>query len=210
MTRSITIALLALLSLISTVSAQSVQRRTLGVNFRDGVPALSFSARDLITNDIRQKLTRGTRQLMVMRVYAYLQSRERPIAITQTSCEVTYDVWEEEFRVQKADAANETTVRVATLEQVIDRCLVVHDLRVGQPADWRAFQGRQVSFAAILEFNPMSRATVRRVRQWLSHPGGGRLEGEAFFGSFVSIFINRNIGDAERTLRFESQTVLVP
>ena len=31
--------------------------------------------------------------------------------------------------------------------------------------------------------------------------------GEAFFGSFVSLFVNRRIGSAERVLRFRSQTV---
>ena len=62
----------------------------------------------------------------------------------------------------------------------------------------------------IVELNPMSQDTVQRIRRWLAQPNGNQLDGNAFFGSFVSIFVTRKMGNAEKTLTFRSELFSVP
>jgi hypothetical protein len=83
-------------------------------------------------------------------------------------------------------------------------------LPVGGERVWSAQRGARVYFAVLVEFNPLSPDTVRRIRRWLADSGGGPVHNDAFFGSFVSLFVNRRIGSAERAISFQSQPVRVP
>lgn len=191
--------------------AQSVPLRTFGINWRGSTPRLAFSARDLITADVERKLQSGLPQTITMRVYAYDEIHGNPVALAPQSCRVVYDLWEEVYRVQVQNAAAQGSEAVTTLAAVAQRCLVVRGLSPGLDSEWSARRGHHVYFAAIVELNPMSADTVERIRRWLARPqGGGRVEPDAFFGSFVSVFVNRRVGAAERTITFRSQSVEVP
>lgn len=182
----------------------------MGVRWERSIPRVSFSARDVASAKVRKKLSSGLPQTLVMRVYAYRKSG-RPIALAVRSCRVVYDLWEEHYRVELHTATTDRSELLRDLSDVVNRCLVARRLPVGRAADWRDRSGRDVHFAVLVEFNPLSPDTVERIRRWLARPArGGSFEGDAFFGSFVSLFVNRRIGDAERALRFRSQVVRVP
>lgn len=183
-------------------------QRHVGVHWVDGAPAVDFSALDLADRAMREKLASGLPQTLVMRVYAYAESGQ-PIAMAPRSCRVTYDLWEEVYRVQVEEAGVDRVESFRGLDGVLRRCLVARRFAVGAASDYAARGGQPIYFAAIVELNPLSPDTVHRLRRWLARPaGGGRVGGgEAFFGSFVSLFVNRRIGSAERVLRFRSQTV---
>jgi hypothetical protein len=55
------------------------------------------------------------------------------------------------------------------------------------------------------DLNPVSQETMTEVRRWLSQSTGGLDRGGLFFGSFVSVFENPKIADADRVLRVRSQ-----
>jgi hypothetical protein len=200
----------AVLLVCGTVRAQEVPQRRLGVSWDDGAPRLTFSARDLVNREAREKLESGLPQTIAMRIYAYRDGASDPLAITVRSCRVVYDLWEEVYRVQVQTARQDRTYSEDDIDGVLERCVVVRRGRVGRASDYRRARGRRVYFAALFELNPMSTDDVERIRRWLARPSGGRVEGEAFFGSFVSLFVNRRIGEAERIRRFRSQTVRVP
>lgn len=196
--------------LAQTASAQSVASRRMGVRWNGQVPHLTFSARDLVTADARRKLDSGLPQTIVMRTYAYPQRGRRPIAVGGRSCRVVYDLWEEVYRVQIQTETDDRSVTLSSIDQVLSRCLVSRTVALGTSEEWARHGGQSVYFAVLVELNPLSPDTVQRIRRWLARPGGGRADGEAFFGSFVSLFVNRRIGEAERTLRFRSQALEVP
>ncbi len=198
--------------LASTVARaqDEVPRRRLGVAWDEGAPRLTFNARDLINVEAREKLESGLPQTIAMRIYAYRDGESDPLAITVRSCRVVYDLWEEVYRVQVQSARTDRTYNEDDFEGVLERCVVVRRWRVGRASDYRAVRRGRVYFAALFELNPMSTEDVERIRRWLARPSGGRVRGEAFFGSFVSLFVNRRIGEAERIRRFRSQRVRVP
>lgn len=204
-----TLAVLACLA-PSVANAQEVPERRLGVHFDEGTPQLDFSAIDLADRSVREKLRSGLPQQLVLRIYAFGTGRD-PIAVAARSCRVTFDLWEEVYRVELQDARGDHTETHRSLRGVLRRCLRAERVRVGRASDYASRIGQDLYFAVLVELNPLSPDTVHRLRRWLSRPaGGGRVGGEAFFGSFVSLFVNRQIGAAERTRRFRSQTVTVP
>jgi hypothetical protein len=60
----------------------------------------------------------------------------------------------------------------------------------------------------IVEVNPVNAQMVEQMRRWVSRPAGstGIGPGDALFGSFVGLFV-RQIGTADRTLRFRTQAI---
>lgn len=191
--------------------AQPLPGRTFGVNWRDGVPYLSFSARDLATTAVRRKLDSGLPQNIVLRVAAYRPSDTRtPVASAALSCRVTYEFMEERYRVQVPTPEGDRTMSIPTLDGVIRRCLEVRGMQVGQRSGWRTRSGDRVRFLVLIEFNPLSPHTREQIRRWLANSSGGPAGNDAFFGSFVNVFVSHRVGSAERVLRFQSQPVLVP
>lgn len=206
------VALLASLHTPRAHSQQSnVRQRTLGVFWRDAIPHLSFSARDLSRPSLTKKLMSGLPQTLVMHVVAYPERRREPVALSTTSCRVVYDLWEEVFRVHRDIDGLERASTVRTIPEVHELCLVVRNRPIGRAEDYAAVQGETVYFAVAVEQNPISRGTVERIRRWLSRPHqSGTMGGDAFFGSFVSVFVNRQIGTAERILQLRSPGHVVP
>jgi hypothetical protein len=80
---------------------------------------------------------------------------------------------------------------------------------VGTPADVE--HKKKIYVGSLIELNPLSNSTVARIRRWLARPRGEyNVESKSFFGSFVSLFVNDRIGNAERVLRVKSQDVELP
>ncbi|MCB9595582.1 MAG: hypothetical protein H6719_22870 [Sandaracinaceae bacterium] len=211
MKRFFSMALLALWLVPAAASAQgSIPERRFGVQWREGVPSVHFSAVDLADESLRERLESGIWERLVMRIYAYRANGD-PIAVSVRSCRIQWDVWPQEYVVQYRSSDADRDETHASLDAVLSRCLVADRVAVGQARDYASLHGERIYFAALIELNPLTPAQIHRLRRWLSQPaGGGRIGGEAFFGSFVSLFVNRRIGSAERTLRFRSQRVAVP
>lgn len=201
---------LVLLCAAGTHGQEGIPPRRLGIRWQGSVPQLTFSARDLVNQEVRKKLRSGLPQTIELQVLA-LEKSKKPVAVTARSCRVVYDLWEDVYRVQILTPRKDRSVLVRSLDDVLDRCVVARRLQIGRAQEWEGRTGHQVHFAVLVEFNPMSQHTVERIRRWLARPTGGRgFEGDAFFGSFVSLFVNRRLGDAERVIRFRSQPIAVP
>lgn len=196
---------------LATAAVADVAPRRMGVEWIEGVPHVSVSARDLATPKVVRKLKSGLPQTLVLRLYAYADRRSQPLALHPRSCRVAYDLWDEVYRVEREPRTATGDGRVEQLEDVLRLCLALRRVPVGTREVYEGRSGQQLYFAAIVEFNPMSRRTVERIRRWIARPSGSpALSGDAFFGSFVSLFVNRRIGEAERAVQFRSQWVDVP
>lgn len=189
----------------TTARAQDVPRRTITARFEGGVARVDVEASDLADDALRRRLSSGLTQRLVTRVYAFQGDAATPIAIGVRACRVGWDPWALAFTVDVQTESSDRSATMRSMDEVLDACLDLRGLRVGRPQDWAAARGARVWFAAIVELNPLSPETVHRIRRWLARPDGAAMSGDAFFGSFVSLFVNRRIGDAERTLRYRSR-----
>jgi hypothetical protein len=178
------------------------------VTWAGHIPRVGFSVDDFVTPEVVKKLKSGLPQTIVTRVYAYSERSQRPLAVSARSCRVVFDLWAEVYRVQEEDEHRDRTRTAKKLDDAVASCLQATGMPVGDGLD--AHRGERVYFAVMVELNPLSPDTVRRIRRWLSRSTGQQLQGEAFFGSFVSIFVSRQMGTAERTATFRSPALDVP
>lgn len=196
-------------SLARAQDVSNVAVRPMAVRWHEGAPLVNFSVRDFISKEVKKKLESGLPQRIVTRVYVFPERGERPIAITAASCRVVYDLWEGVYRVEEQTPAIDRARTARDPADALATCLEPKTLAIGDRAAFAKLAGRPVYFGVIIELNPLSADTVQRIRRWLSR-AGGELGGDAFFGSFVSIFVSRQLGAAERAFSFRSALHTVP
>lgn len=192
--------LIALISLVAAVAyAQSnLPVRDVGVVWSRGAPRVSFSAEDLADEHVREELSGGLRKRLVVTVRSHLQGSNWQMAVRQFGCDVTRDLWEDGYLVRIGTRSE----RFKTLEQVLDRCLVVAGLFAGEPASYEPQKGREMYFVVRAEFNPISKKQCTA----LIRPATGADP----IGPITVSIVRRRICQPERVIEFRSATVEVP
>jgi len=187
----------------------SVPVREISVTW-NGVPQVSFSLRDFVDDGVVAKLQSGLPQTLTTRLLVYRDFTSDPLAAALVSCRVVYDLWEGGYRIERETETGARTLNVKTVDAVITHCLTFLNHRIGDTEAFQRVRGSEIYLGVVTELNPLSRDAVQRIRRWLARPAGSELSGNAFFGTFVSIFVGRKLGSAERTLSFRSTPSGVP
>lgn len=172
--------------------------RDFGVTWARGAPRVSFSAKDLADDRVRQELSSGLRKRLVVTVKSHLKRSNRRITDRQFGCDVTLDLWDDGYLVRIGNQSE----RLKTLEQVLDRCLVVNGLFVGEPKSYEAQKGKDIYFFVKAEFNPISKKQCSE----LIRPTSGNDP----IGPITINIVRRRICRAERTVEFRSEYLGVP
>lgn len=186
-------------TLLTAVALAQLRTRRVGVEWRDGVPHVSVGLRDLVSRRVRRELQSGLRKRIVVTAQAYRVGNSRALATRSFSCSVTYDLWAESY-VVRVGSRSET---FQELRQVVDRCLSIRGLPVGQPEQFANVHGRDIFFAVRAEFDPIH---PRRCREMLRSSGGG---GD-LVGPIVVNIVRRDICQADRVVEFRSPVVTCP
>jgi hypothetical protein len=206
----------ALGSLIAPAArAEPIPRRQTGIGRRDGNLIVSVGLQDLFSPVERARLSSGFATRILIRVHLRREGAPDPVAVAFQRAEIVYDLWDERFRVRvTAGPGSERSIETTSIDQAIAAATAllrfpVAPLGVLQP-------GERYVVAVRGDLNPLSPELLAEVRGWLREPtgrerrpgaGGG---GDSFFGSFVTVFVNPQIEDSERQIRFLSQTFGVP
>lgn len=166
----------------------------------------SFSYRDIIDKAMADKLASGLPTVIAMRAYILREGEPNPIALAVRTCRVVFDLWDEVYRLKISSVGGERDSAALNLEGVLRQCAEARDLPL---ADRSFLAANKPHFlGVIVEVNPISPQMLAQMRQWVSRPAGstGIGPGDALFGSFVGLFV-RQIGNADRTLRFRTQSI---
>ena len=184
-----------------------IRRANFSWNKENTILRASVVYRDVVDLEVQRKLRSGLPTVVVMRAYLYPDGASTPVAGTVKSCRIVFDVWDEIYRIQISQPGGETHSISPNLEGVLRRCAMATDLAV---ADRSTLQPDASYFmATLVEVNPISKEMLDRIRRWVSRPPGTTgSAGDSLFGSFVGLFVAR-IGQAERTLSFRTQSVVV-
>ena len=188
------------LLLAASASAQSkLPVRDVKVTWLHGAPKVSFSARDLVDREVRAKLSSGLRKRIVVTVEGFTDGANKRVATRQFSCSITRDLWEEGFVVR----IGSRTETVATLDQVLNRCLVVRGLFVVERDKWKRQSDRSVYFRVRAAFNPISKKQCRELIR-------GSTSSDDGVGPITINIVRRRICKAERVVEFRSRVFRVP
>lgn len=167
----------------------------------------TFSYRDLIDKAMVEKLSSGLPNVIAMRAYILREGEADPIALAVRTCRVSFDLWDEVYRLKVTSAGGERDSAALNMEGVLRQCGEARDLPLADKSLLAV--GKAHFLGVIVEVNPISPQMLAQMRQWVSRPAGstGIGPGDALFGSFVGLFV-RQIGTADRTLRFRTQSVV--
>jgi hypothetical protein len=156
-----------------------------------------------------EALGSGIESTVVIRVQITPQDSDDPIAEQLIRRSVVYDVWDEVYRMQLDERGGQKKFQVKYRAEALKWLTAIEDLPVARLAVVPL--EKVFVLKMVVELNPVSRETLAEVRRWLSQGTGGGLDrGGAFFGSFVSVFYNPKIADADRVLRIRSQPFFRP
>ena len=156
-----------------------------------------------------EALSTGIPSTVVIRIQITPQDSDEPVAEQLIQRSVVYDVWDEIYTLRLDQPGGRKTIKVKYRAEALKWLTAIDDLPVARLAVLPINQVFVLKM--VVELNPVSKETLAEVRRWLSQGNGGGLDrGGAFFGSFVSVFYNPKIADADRVLRIRSQPFYRP
>lgn len=190
----------ALVLLTSAVAlAQShLPARDMKIVWDRGAPKVSFSAKDLVDERVRRELSGGLRKRLVVQVSSHFKSSNYRLGYRVFTCDVTRDLWEDGYLVR----IGTKSMRFKALEQVLDHCLAVEGLFVGEPKQYEPQANKDIYFFVRAEFNPISKKQCRE----LIRPTAGSDP----VGPITVSIVRRRICQAERAIEFRSEFLKVP
>jgi hypothetical protein len=158
---------------------------------------------ELADAGLQRKLDSGLATTVVARAYLVREGASRAEALAVQTVRTAYDLWDE---VYVSEVSGEAGTRVFRDKRREDALRRLWQLKLPLIDAAGLLPGARYRVAVIVELNPVSKELLAQVRRWLSRPReGGPLDGESYFGSFVSLFVHRKVGDAERVLRLRTQ-----
>ena len=179
--------------------AQAEDVRAVRTSRSSDLLTVSFSAQDLLDESAQEELESGLPTRIALRITLRPEAQTDSVRASIRMCEVTYDLWDEVFHVHLEDERQSKWYDATSRNDAIRLCTVVRDTKL----DVGGLAAGKYVIGVVAELNPVSTAMLEGLRSWLRVPASTG-EGQSFFGSFVAIFINRRIGEADRTIRFRS------
>lgn len=166
----------------------------------------SFSYVDVIDEAFRNKLASGLQHVIVMRAYLWKEGDSEPVALAASTCKITYDLWDNVYGLKISGPGGERNTAALNVDGVVRQCFEARKLQMTDRS--LLTPGKPHFLGVIVEVNPVNAQMVEQMRKWVTRPAGstGIGPGDALFGSFVGLFV-RDIGKAERTLRFRTQAL---
>ena len=156
-----------------------------------------------------EALGSGFPSTVVIRMWVYDKKSENPIAFQLLQRRVVYDLWDDVYTVRLDGPGGRKTVEVKERSKAFTLLTSMDHLAIAPLTDV-PYETHHV-LAMVAELNPVSKETLAEVRRWLSQDTSGGLDrGGSFFGSFVSVFVNPKVAEADRVLRVRSQPFYRP
>lgn len=142
----------------------------------------------------------------------YARDGNEPIAFRFELRTVVYDLWDEQYIIRFEGTAAGKQGRTRRVKQQAEALKVMTALEDFPVATLANIPFEKVFYMAMtVQLNPVDKKTLAEVRRWLSQGTGGGLDrGGVFFGSFVSVFVNPKMAEADRVLRLRSQPFYRP
>ncbi|HLL21324.1 MAG TPA: hypothetical protein VK427_04290 [Kofleriaceae bacterium] len=153
-----------------------------------------------------ESLDSGFTSTVVIRLWVYPKGSSDAVAFLLLQRQVLYNLWDEVFELRIDGRA---PIKEKRQSEALKKLTAIDDIAVARLA--RLPFDQVYLLAMQVELNPVSKETLAEVWRWLSQGTGGGLDrGGAFFGSFVSVFVNPKIPEADRVLRIRSQPFYRP
>ena len=201
--RAVVLSGLILGALAARAEEPPVPTRPMRLVEKDGHVFVSAAYPELFDGDLLEQLSSGFAQTVIVRIYVYPDGEDAALWFTSATFRVVYAQWDEVYLVRIRDPSGERNLTDKTRAAALTDVTTLRELAVCPTSALEPGRGYFLGFIA--EVNPVTHELVAEVRKWLTRPRGGAVGTDSLFGSFVSIFANPKVPEADKTLRFRSQ-----
>lgn len=203
----------AMVSILAAPAARADNRivdKKMWFGERKGKLAVTTSFTELLDREAYERLSSGFATTIVARIYVYRVGQDDPVSAVMASFRVVYDLWDEVYVVRIDGPQGRRTARVATRADALKELTELREVPIADLADIP--RGVNHFMAMVVELNPVSKELLAEMRRWLTKPAGSTSidRSSSFFGSFVSVFVNPKLPEADRVLLFRSQPFYRP
>ncbi len=182
--------------------ASQAQPAPLRMDGRQMVANLKLSA--MITPAFERKMRSGLTQRILYRVLLREDPGGRVVAAALRYCNVTFDLWEENWSVECAVQGSVRSLVVARYPQLLIHVAALQDFRF--PGVFQPSAGRRYWVEVEIQVNPISRQLLDKVKMWLRQSERGS-QFSGYMGSVLSLFVDKSISGADMVFRVESKKV---
>ena len=156
-----------------------------------------------------EALDSGFTSTVLIRIWIYPKDGNDPVAFMGITRQVLYNLWDEIYELKFDEPGGRKIVKEKRKSEALKRLTSLDDVPIAALA---SLPYEKIYLLAMeIELNPVDPKLLAEVRRWLSQGTGGGLDrGGAFFGSFVSVFVNPKIAEADRVIRIRSQPFYRP
>ena len=160
---------------------------------------------ELLDRKAYERLKSGFATTIVARIYVFRKDKELPVSMAMASLRAVYDLWDEVYVVRIDGPQGRVTSRYKSQADALRALTSFEECPIAPLADIP--QGPLHYMAMVVELNPVSKELLAEMRRWLTRSSGSaRLDrSSSFFGSFVSVFVNPKLPEADRILKYRSQ-----
>ncbi|MBK7073595.1 MAG: hypothetical protein IPH44_14950 [Myxococcales bacterium] len=199
------VAALAVVAVVALGHAeQRPLQRTMRFAERGTTLYVTTDVTNLFDKAAYDRLEDGLASTVVIRLWVYPSGKKTPVAFQLLHREVVYDLWGEIYEVAVTGPSGRRLYRVKYKAEALKLVTGLDQVAIAEVG--AIPYEKNFELAIVAELNPVSAETMAEVRRWLSDGAGGGLDrGGSFFGSFVSVFVNLKVPDADRVLRLVSQ-----
>ena len=187
--------------------ADEVELQTVSMDFSEarGNLALTTSISDLFDEAAYEELTSGVASVIVIRFYVHKKGEDTASAFALAKVRVVYDLWDEEYLVRVEGPLGGSRSKYKRQSDALTAVTTFDKFPIAPLS--RIDIGPHYVLSMVVELNPVSPELLAEVRRWLTKPAGQeRLDaGSSFFGSFVSVFVNPKLAEADRIAKYRSQ-----
>jgi hypothetical protein len=167
---------------------------------RDGAIVATGSVSKVFDVGAYDRLENALQQTVVIRIWVYPEDRAEATGFVLLKHTCVYDLWDEIYECATAGPSGRRVHRVKFRAAAFALLTNLDQIPIAPSA--KLVFGETYAVALVAELNPVSKETLAEVRRWLSQGSGGGLDrGGSFFGTFVSVFVNLKVPEADRVIR---------
>ena len=183
----------------------SEEARKMDFSEARGNLAVTTTISDLFDEAAYEELGSGVASVVVVRFLVHRRGEVEPTAFALAKVRVVYDHWDEEYSVQVEGPLGGSRSKHKRRSAALSAVTTFDKFPIA-PLN-KISVGPHFVLSVIVELNPVSPELLAELRRWLTKPAGQeRLDaGSSFFGSFVSVFVNPKLADADRVVKYKSQ-----
>ena len=211
--RRLTVAVLLLFAVTVRADDEPVFAQHMRFIERGNALTVNTTITKLFDSAAYNALDSGFTSTVFIRIWIYPVGSTEPVSFVALDRQVVYNLWDEEYELSFKEPGGRRKFKEKRKSEALKALTALDGVAIAPLAGLPYGSPKENVFmlAMQVELNPVSDQTLTEVRRWLTQGSGGGLDrGGAFFGSFVSVFVNPKIPAADRVLRIRSQPFYRP